>query len=156
MLGGGWSFLSRSYGLAIDTLLRVSLVLANGSAVDVSASSPDSDLWWALRGGGGGNFGVATQFDLRLFRPENRSSVGQMCWPQFSNAVEPLMNAWLSGWLGMPDWLNLDPCWLPLGANGTRMFCLTTVCNNVPELCRMQLARFTAIAAPTLDTVKVS
>jgi hypothetical protein len=156
VLGGGWSFLSRSYGLAIDTLLRVRLVLPNGTAVDVSASSPDAELWWALRGGGGGNFGVATEFDMRLFQPENRSSVGQMCWPQASPAVMPIMEAWLQGFAAMPNWLNLDPCWLPLGLNGTRMFCLTTVCNNVPELCQPLINRFKEIAAPTLDTVKVS
>jgi hypothetical protein len=74
ILGGGWSFLSRSYGLAIDKLAAVELVLANGTFVRIEASavasapphSPLYELWFALRGGGGGNFGVATAFELQL------------------------------------------------------------------------------------------
>ena len=65
-LGGGYSMLSRYLGLAIDNLLSVIMVTANGSSVVVANSTSHPDLFWALRGGGGGNFGVVTKFTFKL------------------------------------------------------------------------------------------
>jgi FAD/FMN-containing dehydrogenase len=63
-LGGGFGWLSRKFGLTIDSMLSVRLVTASGDVV-VAKPSENEDLFWAIRGGGG-NFGVATSFEFRL------------------------------------------------------------------------------------------
>lgn len=61
-LGGGIGWLVRKYGLTIDSLVAAEIVTANGDVLHVSADS-HSELFWAIRGGGG-NFGVVTAFDF--------------------------------------------------------------------------------------------
>jgi FAD/FMN-containing dehydrogenase len=63
-LGGGFGWLCRKYGLAIDNLLSVDLVLASGEFVTANEHQ-FPDLFWAVRGGSG-NFGIATSFEFRL------------------------------------------------------------------------------------------
>jgi len=76
-LGGGMGHLTRKYGLTIDNLLSVDVVLADGSFV-VANGEENTDLFWAVRGGGG-NFGIVTSF-LFQAHPVGIVCAGPMLW----------------------------------------------------------------------------
>ena len=77
-LGGGIGHLSRGCGLTIDNLLGADVILADGTQVRASADE-NTDLFWALRGGGG-NFGVVTSFTFRA-HPCSIVQAGPTFWP---------------------------------------------------------------------------
>lgn len=77
-LGGGIGYLTRRYGLTIDNLLSVDMVLADGRFITANAGQ-NEDLFWAVRGGGG-NFGVVTSFEFRL-HPVRMVQFGPTFWP---------------------------------------------------------------------------
>jgi FAD/FMN-containing dehydrogenase len=77
-LGGGIGYLTRSYGLTIDNLLSVDMVLADGSFVNAS-DKENTDLFWAVRGGGG-NYGVVVSFKFRA-QPAKMVYAGPTFWP---------------------------------------------------------------------------
>ena len=76
-LGGGMGHLTRKFGLTIDSLLSADVVLADGRFV-VASAQENSDLFWALRGGGG-NFGVVTSFLFKA-HPVDTVIAGPMFW----------------------------------------------------------------------------
>jgi hypothetical protein len=78
-LGGGINWLMRKYGLTIDQLLSVDLITAEGEFVKASASE-NPDLFWGLRGGGG-NFGIVTEFEFRLNPVGPTVLAGPIFWP---------------------------------------------------------------------------
>jgi FAD/FMN-containing dehydrogenase len=77
-LGGGIGHLSRRYGLTVDNLLSVDMVLADGRFVTASARE-NEDLFFAVRGGGG-NFGVVTSFEFKA-HPVSTVIAGPVFWP---------------------------------------------------------------------------
>src|SRR5215472_8132208 len=92
ILGGGTGWLTRRFGLSCDNVETYTLVTANGSIVRANAND-NVDLFWALRGGGG-NFGVVTEFELKLhpltsvvlaegLTPENSIRHLLACWRDF-------------------------------------------------------------------------
>ena len=99
--GGGTGWLSRKYGFAADSLLRAEVVTAGGETLTASATE-HADLFWALRGGGG-NFGVVTRLEFRLY-PVVQVHAG-MSWYPVDRAPDVL--ARYRDWAGTePDELN--------------------------------------------------
>ena len=86
-LGGGIGWLMGKYGLALDNLLSVELVTAEGQVLRAGAEE-NPDLFWAVRGGGG-NFGVVTSFEYRLF-PVGPTVVGGLIAYSFDSARQML------------------------------------------------------------------
>ena len=94
-LGGGYGLLARALGLTCDSLLGVEMVLADGRTVRASATQRP-DLFWACRGGGG-SFGVATEFTFQA-HPVDRVSVYHITWDWADlGAVLRAWQAWAPG-----------------------------------------------------------
>jgi FAD/FMN-containing dehydrogenase len=100
-LGGGIGYLTREYGLTIDNLLSVDMILADGSFVTANEHA-NPDLFWAVRGGGG-NFGVVTSFEFRL-HPVKTVYAGPTFWPLDDSAE--VMKAYRDFILGAPEHVN--------------------------------------------------
>jgi FAD/FMN-containing dehydrogenase len=98
-LGGGLGILGRKYGLTSDQLLAAEVVLADGRVVECD-DEHGGDLFWALRGGGGGNFGVVTSFRFRTVPPPNATSF-HLAWPHTDGPA--VIAAWQEWAPGAPD-----------------------------------------------------
>jgi FAD/FMN-containing dehydrogenase len=100
-LGGGVSWLSRKHGLAANSVTAIELVTADGRHVRCDAEH-EPELFWALRGGGG-NFGVVTSIDFRLY-PIAEVYAGWLIWP-LERAPE-VLTAWQRWTETVPDELT--------------------------------------------------
>jgi FAD/FMN-containing dehydrogenase len=98
-LGGGIGVLSRKYGLTCDRLLSATVVTADGTARTVSASA-QPDLFWALRGGGGGNFGIVTSLTFDTV-PAPQLTVFQLDFP--AGSAPDVLGGWQQWIINMPD-----------------------------------------------------
>jgi FAD/FMN-containing dehydrogenase len=101
-LGGGLGILGRKHGLTCDHLLRAQVVLADGRVVECDQHH-DGELFWALRGAGGGHFGVVTSLAFRtLVAPT--TTVFQLVWPPAAAAA--VVQAWQAWAPDAPDELD--------------------------------------------------
>ena len=103
-LGGGFGWLTRKYGMTIDNLISVDLVTADGKKIRANENE-NANLFWSVRGGGG-NFGVVTQFEFQLFPVGPEIFAGLMVFPfsqakqvlsryrQFVNSAPEELNVW--------------------------------------------------------------
>jgi FAD/FMN-containing dehydrogenase len=103
-LGGGFGRLARRYGLAIDNVRGVELITADGKFV---RAYPDEnpDLYWAVRGGGG-NFGIATNFEFQLHEMNRTVYAGDIAFPL--SQARQLLNFYSEYTLSAPDELYID------------------------------------------------
>jgi hypothetical protein len=113
-LGGGVGVVSRAYGLTSDNVKSLQIVTADGQ-VRTCNSSQNSDLFWACRGGGGGNFGVVTSFTFGT-HPVGQIVLFFLSWP-WSQAAR-VISAWQSWAPHAPDalWSNVHLAAAPGGS----------------------------------------
>jgi FAD/FMN-containing dehydrogenase len=114
-LGGGLGSDTRRSGLTCDALVSASVVLPSGEAITASAND-HPDLFWALRGGGGGNFGVVTSLTFRTF-PVSDSDVVTLVFPEGS--AEQAILGW-HAWLPAADRAIWGMVNLTVGAGSSR------------------------------------
>jgi FAD binding domain-containing protein/berberine-like enzyme len=152
-LGGGTGYLTRKYGLTIDNLLEADVVLADGSFVTASKRQ-NSDLFWALRGGGG-NFGVVTSF---LFQAHKVSMVyaGPIFWE--AKHARAIMRAYrdflptapeeLGSFVGLKTVPSMDP--FPHDHWGNRACAVISSYNGSPEDGEKALAPLLSVLPPPI------
>ncbi len=154
-LGGGVGYLTRRYGLTIDNLLEVEMVLADGRFV-VANERQNADLFWAVRGGGG-NFGVVTSF---LFRGQAAGPTvygGPIFWPMEHAAT--VMRFWrdlmlngpeeLGGWFGFHTVPPVDM--FPAEHHMKKMAVVTWCYTGDLEQAERVFEPIRAVAPPAID-----
>ena len=104
-LGGGIGVFSRAYGLTCDQTTSVEIVTADG-VVRRCGPGQNEDLYWASRGGGGGNFGIATSFGFQAHPIPAAITLFTLEWPW--GAAASVLDAWLRWIPSAPDelWAN--------------------------------------------------
>ena len=104
-LGGGIGVFSRAYGLTCDQMASVEIVTADG-VLHRCEPGQSEDLYWACRGGGGGNFGVVTSFGFSAHPIPEAITLFTLEWPW--EAATDVLDAWLRWIPSAPDelWAN--------------------------------------------------
>lgn len=98
-LGGGLGLASRAHGTTSDALTGATVVTPDAVVREVDATR-DPGLFWALRGGGGGNFGVVTEFRFRT-HPATDCAYAELHWPEADSAA--LLRGWQRWLAALPD-----------------------------------------------------
>jgi FAD/FMN-containing dehydrogenase len=152
--GGGIGFMVRKYGLAIDNLLSATVVMADGRIVTASADE-NPDLFWAIRGGGG-NFGIITEFTFRL-APVTQILGGDLMLP----ATKEVIRGYLAYATSAPDDLTLianvmhaPPApYVPAERVGELVLSILVTWSGSVEDGERALAPLRALAEPVADAV---
>jgi FAD/FMN-containing dehydrogenase len=97
--GGGFGINSRKYGLTADRVRAIEYVDANGK-LNTASKRKNADIFWAMRGGGGGNFGIVTRFEFDLC-PAGLVSIFQISYTW--DAFEAVVELWQK-WAPNTDW----------------------------------------------------
>jgi FAD/FMN-containing dehydrogenase len=148
LLGGGIGFNMRANGVACDGVTGIEMVTADGRVRAVDEKT-DADLFWACRGGGGGNFGIATSFSLRTV-DASPVTVFSLQWEK---ATEKLATGLLAALSQGPDTLGTRVSLQPDGQGGVKIDLLGQLKGSARELAEIFDAAY-AIQKPAAETIK--
>ncbi len=149
-LGGGFGRLNRKYGLTIDNVTGAEIITADGTVRRISATE-EPDLFWAIRGGGG-NFGVVTEFEYQLHPFDRNVLSGSIVWP-FEQARDVL--EFYAEWSeSLSDEMYVGPT-IATTPEGVRVIMMDVVYNGDPAEGEKELAPLRAIGTPVQDGVVV-
>jgi FAD/FMN-containing dehydrogenase len=152
--GGGVGFLARAHGLTIDNLLSAEVVLADGRIVTASKHEHPS-LFWAIRGGGG-NFGIVTEFTFQLARVDSVLG-GILVLPATRETVRGYLDVSTSAPEGLTTIafiMHAPPApFIPDDRIGEVMLGILTVWTGDPAAGQQALAPMRALAEPVADTI---
>ena len=152
-LGGGFGLLSRSLGLTCDSILEARIVTADGNVLTASERE-NADLFWGIRGAGGGNFGVVTSLSMRLHPLPPTIAFATIVWP-LAQAAEVLKAA-LGCFAGdAPDELDALFSMLPL-PSGERVLGTLAIYHGAAEVGTKVLSRLTGLGKPSQSKVDTS
>jgi FAD/FMN-containing dehydrogenase len=153
-LGGGIGWLVRKYGLAIDALVSVEIVTADGRLITASEHE-HSDLFWAVRGGGG-NFGVVTRFQFRLF-PVGMVFGGALFMPPTKDVLRSLVPIAASAPEALTTISMLMPApvapFIPAELHGQPTLAIMFVFDGDPEAGQAAIEPFRQVATPLAELV---
>jgi hypothetical protein len=147
-LGGGYGRLGRKYGLTIDNLLSAEIVTSKGETLMLSANE-NEDLFWAIRGGGG-NFGVVTEFEFRLHDVTPDMIGGSIQW-RLADARK-VLDYYAEKSSGFSNEMFMAPG-IVTGADSTTCLTMDVCYCGDPRNAERELAPLRAIARPMADTV---
>lgn len=144
-LGGGIGVLGRKFGLTCDTISSLEIVSADSRVLTASATD-NPDLFWASRGGGGGNFGVVTSFQMDTVAvPE--LSLFTLEWP-WAAATEVLAG-WQTWMQAAPNELWSNCQLLSKGAAGTQVKVTGVYCGDAASLSGRLAPLVSEVGAPS-------
>ena len=148
-LGGGYGRLNRKYGLTIDNVTGATIVTADGRVRTINADN-DSDLFWAIRGGGG-NFGVVTEFEYQLHEFDRNVLSGSIVWPVAQ--ARDVLEHYAEAASGYSDEMYIGPVMARLPDVGD-VVVMEIVYNGDPAQGERELAPLRAVGTPLVDGVK--
>jgi FAD/FMN-containing dehydrogenase len=156
-VGGGFGYLSRRFGWTVDNLEEVEIVMADG-IVRRTSRAEEPELFWAVRGGGG-NFGVVTEFVFRLHEVGPRITGGVIAWPAVQ--AEEVLRAFRDTTERASRNLtlasvrrNAPPApWLPESAHGTPVAMVVACHSGSAEEAAEDLAELRAVGEPLADLI---
>ncbi len=157
-LGGGFGYLTRRFGWTVDDLVEVEIVTADGNVLRASRTL-NEELFWALRGGGG-NFGVVTEFVHRLHEVGPEVTAGLIAWPAaeapqvlgiFRRITESAPRELTMAVLMR----NAPPApWLPESAHGTPIIAVVVCHSGTPAEAARDLVPLTSHAQPLANLIQ--
>jgi FAD/FMN-containing dehydrogenase len=149
-LGGGYGRLNRKYGLAIDNLRSAEIITTDGQIRKINRYQ-NGDLFWAIRGGGG-NFGVVTEFEYQLHPFERNLFSGHIVWPiEQARDVLEFYGEWS---LGLSDEMYVGPTMMTQ-PDGTGIIVMEVLYNGDPAAGERELAPLRRIGTPIQDGVNL-